>query len=275
MFARIVAVGLVLAVVVVLVVGKRVPAIGAVQGVVLDAFAPIQDLITSSYQEVTGTGGRTVATVDQLVQENERLRAENDRLAQEAVRAPELQRENDELRDLLGLRRAGAPWQWLPGRVIAADPSNLVRSIDVELPTTSGLVENMTVMTARGLVGKITKLGRNAARVLLVTDSTSSVNAMVQRSRARGVVYGVRGAPGASQIVMRYIPQGEEIKAGDRIVTSGLGGIFPEGIAIGQVAEVRQSATDMFQEATVEPFVDFGRLETVLVITNHQPVKLD
>jgi len=275
LFARIIAVGLVLAVALVLVFGRRVPAIGTVQGIVLDAFAPIQDLITSSYQDVTGTGGRTVPTIDQLVQENERLRAENDRLAQDAVRAPELQRENDELRDLLGLRRAGAPWQWLPGRVIASDPSNLVRSIDVEVPTTDGLVENMTVMTARGLVGKITKLGRNAVRVLLVTDSTSSVNAMVQRSRARGVVYGVRGAPGTSQMVMRYIPQGEEIKAGDRIVTSGLGGIFPEGIAIGQVAEVRQSATDMFQEATIDPFVDFGRLEMVLVITNHRPVKLD
>jgi len=265
----------VLAAVGVLVFGGRLPAVAAVQGVALDAFAPIEDLVTSSYQDVAGTSSASVPAVDDLVRENERLRAENDRLAQDAVRAPELQRENDELRELLNLRQNGARWQWLPGRVISADASNLVRSIDVEVPTTDGLVENMTVMTARGLVGKIVTIGRNAVRVLLVTDTTSSVNAMDQRSRARGVVYGQRGAPGSSQLVMRLIPQGEEIKVGDRVVTSGLGGIFPEGIAVGQVAEVRQSATDMFQEATIDPFVDFGRLETVLVITNHQPVKLD
>jgi rod shape-determining protein MreC len=138
-----------------------------------------------------------------------------------------------------------------------------------------GLVDGMTVMTPRGLVGKVVRLGPNAARVLLVTDPSSSVNAMVQRSRAKGVVYGQRGAAGSTQLVLRFVPQGEEMRVGDRVITSGLGGIFPEGIAIGQVAQVRQQGTDMFQEATVEPLVDFGRMEMVFVITNHVPVKLD
>jgi rod shape-determining protein MreC len=133
----------------------------------------------------------------------------------------------------------------------------------------------MTVMTPRGLVGKIVQLGHNAVKVLLLIDSGSSVNAMIQRSRAGGVVYGQRGPTGTTPLVMRFIPQGEEIKPGDRVITSGLGGIFPPGIAIGQVAQVRQKDTDMFQEATIEPFVDFARLETVLVVTNHQPVRLD
>ena len=81
---------------------------------------------------------------------------------------------------------------------------------------------------------------------------------MVQRSRAKGVVYGQRGAAGSSQLVLRFVPQGEEIKAGDRSSRPGLVGIFPEGIAIGQVTQVRQQGTDMFQEATVEPYVEFA-----------------
>ena len=274
MFGRLVAVALGLIVVLALVFGGRVPAIAAIQSVVLDAVAPVQELVTSSYQDVAGTG-KTVATVDQLVQENERLRAENDRLARDAAAAPELQRQNDDLRQLLGLRQGGANWQWLPGKVVSADSTNLIRSITAEVPSTDGLVLGMTVMTPRGLVGKIVKIGRNAVQVLLITDASSSANAMIQRTRSGGVVYGQRGPTGTSSLVMRYIPQGEEIKTGDRVITSGLGGIFPAGIVVGQVSQVRQRDTDMFQEATIEPSVDFGRLEDVLVITNHQPVKLD
>jgi rod shape-determining protein MreC len=274
LFGRLLAVALGLVVLAALIFGGRFPLIAAIQGVALDAVAPIQDLVTSSFQDVAGTG-RTVATVDQLIAENARLKAENDRLTRDAAITPELQRQNEELRQLLGIRQAGGNWQWLPGRVISLDPSNLVRSITLDVGSSEGLVDGMTVMTPRGLVGKIVKIGRNAVQVLLITDPSSSANAMVQRSRARGVVYGQRGPAGTSSLVMKFIPQGEEIRAGDRVITSGLGGIFPEGIALGQVAQVRQRDTDMFQEATIEPYVDFARLETVLVILNHQPVKLD
>jgi rod shape-determining protein MreC len=273
-FGRLLALALGLLVVAALVLGGRIPLVAAIQGIALDAVAPLQELVTTSYQDVAGTG-RSVATVDQLIEENARLKAENDRLARDAASAPELQRQNDELRQLLGLRQGGATWQWLPGRVIAFDANNLVRSITLDVGSGEGLVEGMTVMTPRGLVGKIVKIGRNAVVVLLITDPSSSVNAMVQRSRASGVVYGQRGPVGSSTLVMKLIPQGEEIKVGDRVITSGLGGIFPEGVALGTVSQVRQKDTDMFQEATIEPYVDFGRLETAQVILNHQPVKLD
>jgi rod shape-determining protein MreC len=274
LFGRLLALAFGLLVLAALIFGGRVPLIAAIQGVALDAIAPLQELVTASYQDVAGTG-RTVGTVEQLIQENARLKAENDRLAREASAAPELQRQNEELRQLLGLRQVGQNWQWLPGRVISLDASNLVRSITLDVGSSEGLVEGMTVMTPRGLVGKIVKIGRNAVQVLLITDPSSSVNAMVQRSRASGVVYGQRGPVGSSTLVMKLIPQGEEIKVGDRVITSGLGGIFPEGIALGTVSQVRQKDTDMFQEATIEPYVDFARLEAAHVILNHQPVKLD
>jgi rod shape-determining protein MreC len=273
LFGRVVALALILLAALALVLAGQLPFADRIGGVALDLVAPVEDLLGGSYRAASGTA--RVQTVDQLVVENQRLRQQVEQLARDGARAPELQRENDELRDLVGLKRAGTNFQWLDARVIAYDASNLVRSTTIDRGGRDGLVDGMTAMTPRGLVGKIVKLAPNAARVLLVTDPSSSVNAMVQRSRARGVVYGQRGAAGSNQIVMRYIPQGEDIKVGDRVITSGLGGIFPEGIAIGAVTEVRQRDTDMFQEATIEPYVDFGRVEMVYVITNHVPVKLD
>lgn len=273
MFGRVVALALVLVVSLALVIAGQFPLADAIGARALDVVAPVQDAL-ASYRGVAGST-RGVRTIEELVVENQRLKADVERLAQDGARAPELQRENQELRELLALRRAGSSWQWLEARVIGHDATNLVRSLTINRGRRDGIVDGMTVMTPRGLVGKAVKLGPSAVRVLLVTDPSSSVNAMVQRSRARGVVYGQRGAAGSTQLVMRYIPQGEEIRVGDRVLTSGLGGIFPEGIAIGQVIQVRQRDTDMFQEATIEPFVEFGRLEAVYVITNHVPVKLD
>jgi rod shape-determining protein MreC len=275
LFGRLVALALILLVAIALVLAGQLPFADSLGGLALDLVAPIEDLVSGTYRGAAGTA-RGVQTVEELVNENQRLRIEVERLTRDGARAPELQRENDELRDLLGLKRGGAAFQWIDARVIGFDATNLVRSAVIDRGGRDGLVDGMTVITPRGLVGKIVKLGATAGgRVLLVTDPGSSVNAMVQRSRAKGVVYGQRGAAGSSQLVLRYVPQGEEMKTGDRVITSGLGGIFPEGIAIGQVTEVRQQGTDMFQEATVEPYVDFARMETVFVITNHVPVKLD
>jgi rod shape-determining protein MreC len=274
LFGRVVAFALILLIAVALVLAGQFPAAGSLGSLALDVVAPLEDLVSDAYSGAVGTG-RSVQTVEELVTENQRLRLEVERLARDGARAPELQRENDQLREMLGLKRAGTAFQWADAQVIGFDATNLVRSAVIDRGARDGLVDGMTVMTARGLVGKIVKLGPTAARVLLVTDPGSSVNAMVQRSRAKGVVYGQRGAAGSSQLVLRYVPQGEEMQTGDRVITSGLGGIFPEGIAIGQVTQVRQQGTDMFQEATVEPYVEFARVENVFVITNHVPVKLD
>ena len=274
MFGRVVALALVLLISLALVLTGQLPLADSLGGLALDIVAPLEELVSGTYRGAAGSG-RGVQTVEELVEENQRLRLEVERLMRDGTRAPELQRENDQLRELLGLKRGGSTFQWADAQVIGFDANNLVRSAVIDRGGRDGLVDGMTVMTPRGLVGKIVRLGPTAARVLLVTDPASSVNAMVQRSRAKGVVYGQRGAAGGSQLVLRYVPQGEEMQAGDRVITSGLGGIFPEGIAIGQVTQVRQQGTDMFQEATVEPYVDFARVETVFVITNHVPVKLD
>ncbi len=240
----------------------------------LDAIAPIQNFLTSA-TGITSGGSRSTSSNNDMLVENVRLRGQVDKLTQDAARAPELQRENDELRELLGLRRSGARWQLVEGRIVSLDSTNQVKSAVINRGTRDGVSDGMTAITSRGLAGRIVRVGANWSQVLLANDPSSSANAVDQRSRARGVVSGLRAPSGTSVMQIRLIPQGEDVKVGDRIITSGLGGVFPEGISIGLITQVRQRETDLFQEAMIEPYVDYARIETMMIILNHVPIKLD
>jgi len=128
----------------------------------------------------------------------------------------------------------------------------------------------MTVVTPSGLVGQVVAVTPTTAKVLLITDVSSSVDSLIQSNQAKGVVEGSRDG----QLTMTYIPQGVKVQTGDRVVTSGLGGIYPPGLWVGTITDVRQNDVDLYQDAQLEPAVDFSRLEVVLVITNHLPTKL-
>ena len=105
--------------------------------------------------------------------------------------------------------------------------------------------------------------------MLLISDPSSAVNAILQSSRLNGVV---RGNPGGD-LVMDYIQQGQTFEEGEIVLTSGLGGRFPKGIPIGQVVEIRQRDIDVFQQAIIRPTVDLSRLELVMVVTNFDPLE--
>jgi rod shape-determining protein MreC len=128
----------------------------------------------------------------------------------------------------------------------------------------------MPVLTDAGLVGRISQVNRNAAQVMLLTDPSSSVSALIQRSRATGMVQGRLGA----ELVMRYIPQTETVVVGDVVLTSGLGGTFPKRLVIGQITQVRHDDVEMFQEATIAPAVDLYDLESVMVLLNFDPIEI-
>ena len=118
-------------------------------------------------------------------------------------------------------------------------------------------------------------LGRQQLdKVLLIADPSSSVNALVQSTRATGVVQGEPGNLPNNNLVIKYVPQGEAIKIGDTIITSGLGGNFPKRLVIGQVTEVRKRDSGLFQEATIQPTVDFARLEFVLIMKRFTPADM-
>jgi rod shape-determining protein MreC len=247
------------------------------------AWAPIENglaAVTTPVQEAVnavisrlGAIGQTARDLRDLRQRNQDLEAENARLLLEIVRLREIEVEAGLQRDLLSFAQGRPAFDiqgaHVVGRVIGRDPSNLQRTVTLDVGRRDGIERNMPVITARGLVGRISQVGESWSRVLLITDVSSSVNAVAQSTRATGLVQGtVDGLP-----VMRDIPQADTVSVGDTVFTSGLGGNFPRQLLIGQIVSVQRNDYDLYQTAVVQPTVDFDRLEMVLVVTDFEPIE--
>ncbi|HRI57605.1 MAG: rod shape-determining protein MreC [Anaerolinea sp.] len=228
---------------------------------------PIQRLLREAGNELRSASG-AVEDSTTLRERAEQLEKTVAQLTVENLRLKEIEAENVRLRSLLQFRDVHPSTTYkggqLVGRIVANEPGNLVQSILIDIGSNNGIEAGMPVVTELGLVGRVTEVYSNAARVLLITDSSSNVNTMLQNTRLRGIL---RGRAGQSPI-MDYLPQDQPILVGDIVVTSGEGGRFPIGIPVGQVVEVEQNDVEMFQQAIVRTTVDFDTLETVLVVTN-------
>lgn len=244
---------------------------------------PVQSFVTqlTSPAQVGATGMSENVTnaVDFLVelrqmrQRNSELENINSSLLAENFELREVERENQWLREQLsyaqtrpGLDLRGAQ---IVARVIGRESNNFLEYIMLDLGQLHGVRVGMSVITDQGFVGRISEVTDSTSKVLLITDASSAVNAILQSSRLNGVV---RGTP-SGDLVMDYIPQGEDFSLGEAVLTSGLGGRVPRGIPIGQVVEIRQRDIDVFQQAVVRPTVDFPRLELVMVVTNFDPLE--
>jgi rod shape-determining protein MreC len=150
----------------------------------------------------------------------------------------------------------------LAAAVIGEDGSPWFRTVLIDRGSADGLREGMPVVATDGVVGQLVRVAAGSSRVLLLTDHASSVAALVQRSRARGVVKGA----GGRRCAMEFTLHEEDVKVGDTVVTSGIGGIFPKGFPVGEVTMVRKGELGIFQTIEVRPRVDIEKLEEVLVI---------
>lgn len=238
------------------------------------ALVPLQEVTTGVAQNVSGRLEQSQSL--QLLQaRNAELEALNNKLMVDNVRLRELERENELLRQLLNYTRSNLQFSYqtttVIGRSIGVDPTNLLYFVYVNVGARDGIAENMPVITDRGLVGRVTAVGPNLAQVLMLIDPASAVNALIQNSRVTGLVRGnIDGT-----LIMERIPQDAKVNPGDIVLTSGLGGNFPDKLVIGQVTEVVKRDQDMFQTARIRPTVDFGKLETMLIITSFQPVDFE
>ncbi len=196
-----------------------------------------------------------------LKEEVRQLRAQVGELRETAL-------ENYRLGHLLEMRnRAGV--EAMAVKVIGKDVTNWFRTILIDRGTNAGIHRHMTVVAGDGLVGRVVDVTALAARVQLITDPESAVGCLVQRSRVTGVAMGNQG--GTVQI--NYLPQMADVTVGDRIITSGMGGIIPKGIPLGRVIRSSRPNGALFQETEVQPLVNFSRLEEVLVLK--QPLAND
>ncbi len=181
----------------------------------------------------------------------------------------ELKRENDELREILGFS-AGIEQEHIPARVIAGDPSNLFSTITVDVGTYDGIRVGMVVTAFQdgffGLLGKVVSVGTKSSQVRPLVDPDNYVAARLQQGRWEGLVEG-RGDDSGG-LLMRYVPKtaGSEIAVNDLVVTSGMQSVYPPGIYIGRVQEVRSREYSNSLEITLVPIVDTSRTEYVFVL---------
>lgn len=191
---------------------------------------------------------------DDLRRENARLRMENSGLLESVA-------ENQRLRKFMGLK-SSLENPSLVAQVIGLDATGIYRTVFINRGRDDGINSNMPVVVADGVVGKVVRASSNMAQVALLTDPMLSIDARVDTTRDRGVV---TGSPN-NTCVMKYISRKAAVRNGDKVMTSGLDGVFPKGLSIGVIESVQPGPQGLFLEAQVQPTADLNELEEVLVI---------
>ncbi len=253
-------------------------AIGLIVASRTGVLAPLENVLATPLNAAAGAfqqvalrlslGLGDLADFQSLQQRNAELEEALARLQAEVVDLREINNDYGRLAQLLDYTTNAQNQEFVTADVIAVDQTSALRSIAINRGTRDGIAIGVPVVTPQGLVGRIIEVGANASRVLLITDLSSYVSTRLQTTRAEGTVNGqVSG-----NLLMTFIPLGEDVREGDIVLTSGLGGNFPPDLVIGQVTSTRQA--ELFQEAQVRSLINFDTLEIVLVMTNFQPIDL-
>jgi rod shape-determining protein MreC len=239
---------------------RRIDPLGAVA---LELITPVTSLLSTIESALRHTWSGYVDLVG-VRQDNEWLRRRVRELEARADRTVDVASQNSRLQALLDLREA-MPGQAVAARITAADAAELFRTVILNKGERDGVAAGMAVVAPQGVVGRIIATSPNASRVLLLEDHASGVDALVERTRARGIVEGA--ADGGC--LLKYVKRREDLQVGDRIVTSGLDNIFPKGVLIGEIVRLVRKDQGLFQTAEMQPAVDFSKLEEVLVVPAH------
>lgn len=234
-------------------------------GAVLDVAAPVQKMIALPFG-LLQDAWRHYVSVLEVKEQNEVL---HERLAL-------LEEENLQLREALIASgrleriaeiRADFEVPMLPTELVGVDPSPWFRSVLVDDGRSNGVRSGMPVISELGLVGLVTETSQGTARVTLVLDRQSAVDGIVQRSRSRGIVRG----RGTDELDFEFVVRGRDVRIGDVVISSGLGGVYPKGIRIGEITSVSDPGSGLLQTAKLTPSVEFGRLEQVFVMLRRGP----
>ena len=194
------------------------------------------------------------------VQENAVLRRELAEARDIRNRYAELVQENMRLKKFVEFTST-VPDTYVAAQVIARDPSPWFKTIMIDKGASQGIQKGSPVIVSEGIVGQIIKVSDNFSRVLLITDRNSAVDALVQDSRVRGMVKGSN----EKTCTFVYALRKDDIQAGEMIVSSGLDQVFPKGLKIGRILDVKKDHSQLFQDIIIETSVDFDKLEEVLV----------
>jgi rod shape-determining protein MreC len=234
--------------------------------------APVQSVVSSvgfTFRNISLSTGELMTTY----RDNKMLRAENEDLRQNSLNMTEIMAENARLQSMLDYKIGVPQFDLVVAAVIGRDPGNWTSTIIINRGSADGVAKDMPVVTPQGLVGSVVSVYANTAKVHLLLDPRSAVGALVQRpeSRVAAIVEGNSGTPLAPRMV--NIARDADVIKGDKIITSGFGGIYPKGLLIGEVVDIVNEEGGLLKYAVLNTAVDFDRLEEVSVIVrSREPI---
>ncbi len=231
----------------------------SIERLAITLIAPFQMVVSKSVKAMEGVWTDYFCLVT-AAKENTYLKkqlADFDRINS---RIRELEFENTRLKKLVNFTKS-VKYSFVAARVIARDPSPWFKTIMVDKGEKHGLSKGLPVVVSEGVVGHVIKVAPNYSRILLITDRNSAVDALVQGSRVRGIVKG----DSSKKCFFRYALRKDKIQPGEIIISSGFDQIFPKGLKVGEVVDVKKEPSQLFQKIIIKTCVDFDKLEEVLI----------
>lgn len=226
----------------------------------LEVIGPFQTVISNVSSYVSGFWGKYIGLIN-VRQENEQLRQELQKYKVANIEYREAVATNIRLQKLLELKESLPP-PTMTAEIIGKDPSLWFRTLTINRGSSDGVQKGMPVVTVEGVVGQVLTSSPNYSKVLLATDPNSAIDIITQKTRVQGIVKGL----GREAFALHYVLKSAVVEKGDYVLTSGLGGVFPKGLMIGTVSDIKKSRRGMFQDIEIEPAVDFSQLEYLIII---------
>ena len=230
----------------------------------LSLVSPFQELITRTIRFARDVWDQYFFLVS-VAHENENLKKALNELIEKDNQWHEIDLANSRLRELLNFHTASTN-KVVAAEVIGKDPSGWFKTVIIDKGKTDGLRKGLPVVLPTGIVGQVIEAAGHYSKVMLLIDRNSAVDALLQRSRARGIIKG----ESADQFRFEFVLRKHDVQIDDTVIASGLDGVYPKGLRIGRVADIHQHNSDIFYEISVAPFVDYEKLEEVLVILPQQ-----
>ena len=243
----------------------QLPLAAGPRGYLKGAMTPVA-VVTSGFLDWVGGGLSVVGEASHLRSDNQRLAAENALLRRQVAELQAAGQENADLRRALDFAK-GFGHRLLTAAVIGRAPDGLTRSISIGRGRADGVSVGMVVVSGAGLVGRVSEVTERSATVQTLVDASSRVNSYASKSGLEGTVLG-EGGPLAMDVLPR---PSVFIAPGEWVLTSGIGGLFPRGILVGQVTQFHRRDSATLERADLAPAVDFASVSTVLVVTDFSP----
>jgi len=244
---------------------KQRPGVAFFDALFMELTSPVQKAATFVIKTIHGVFQHYVFLVH-LEKENGLLKRRMAELQEENHQMKERVMANDRLLKLLQFREK-MPASMIAAQVIGQDPTSWFKSVTINKGEGDGVQKGMAVISPEGVVGQIFKTSPHYATVLLMTDYNSAIDAIVQRTRAKAIVEGKE----ENRCQLKYLLRTEEVVVGDVVITSGLGGVFPKGLMVGEIRSVDKKGHGVFQYADLVPGVDLTKLEEVLILSASPP----